>query len=215
MRIAQKRLPIAKQYLPLFKSTTMTKTNELNAKIAKLQKEYELEAKAAEKLGSIKHMTIIHEWKSGDKERIIINPANLDEFKAALLAYPATNEKTVIGTATDKYYKELATPYRMDIDNPAKPCQWQPFEIHIEYWSDKTEIQIEMPIEYVQDFVNISERGITDSEYHYFIGVSHTGLRNMHVTCYNFKGQQMGWYGGNKTLLDELVTNEIIEHLTK
>jgi len=191
---------------------TQTQKTDLQEKIATLTKKYELESKMADKLGSIKHMALLS-WK--DKERVIINPANIEEFKEVLNIFPATNKNTVIGTATDKYYKQLKTPFRIDIENPPVINSVQNYEVHIKYDSNGTDVQIELPISFIEGFTITGDRNITDCEYHYFIGHSRKELTNIRVRCYGFKGEQMGWFGGNKTLLSESVTGEIIKHLTK
>jgi len=192
----------------------MKQTKELDKKIAALRMEHEFKGMVADVIPGIDTLAYLtgHE---NDKKRILAKCKTPDEFKAVLAAFPATNSNTIIGTASDKYYADLATPYRLDIDNPARPNQWHNFAITIAYTSGEIDIKIELPIQFVADYVTTGERGVTDSEYHYFTGSSYQELRKMRVRAYNFKANQMGWYGGNKTLLDVSEIGHIISHLNK
>lgn len=172
--------------------------------------------KAAALMGSIEHLAIVHEWKNKNTFRIVARCKNTDEFKQVLRTLPPTNTTTTIGTATDRHYKVLNTPFRTDIENPAQAGRFSYYLITFGYQSGKYDIQIELPISFVSEFVTSTERPITDSEYHYFIGYSHNELRNLRVRSYRFNClDEMGWYGGNKTLLNEAEITKIVDFLKK
>lgn len=189
----------------------MTHTKpSLQEQIAELTAKHELQEYADNLLPALDKMTIL----SSGKKRIIVRAKTIDEFKQAFSALPPTNHTTLIGSATSKE-KVLNVPYRVDIDNPASPNQYHNFKFEITYRSNNIEVNIEMPIGFINEFTSRSDRNVSDSEYHYFTGVSEQKLRTMKVMCYNFKGAQISWYGGNKTLTDENTINEIIHHLSK
>lgn len=186
----------------------------LNEQIKLLKIKDAHDKKAAALMGNIEHLSIVHEWKNKNTFRIVARCKDAEEFKQVLRTLPPTNENTTIGTATDKYYKLLNSPFRTDIENPAQAGNYSKHLIKFSYQSGKYDIQIELPISFVSDFVTATERPITDSEYHYFIGYSHNELRNLRVRSYRFNCmEEMGWYGGNKTLLRETEINKIINFL--
>lgn len=187
--------------------------SKLDVKIQQITAEFNFKNEVKEKLPTIKTLAFLT-GRDGFSPRIICSCKNKEEFKEVLKAYPSTNEKQIIGTASDKYYHELHTPYKITIDNPANPNQYNYFEVKIYYKSNKVDVTINLPIAFISDFVTIGERNITESEYHYFIGYSHNQLHSLKVRHYNFKGgKQINWYGGDKTLTDEKLINEIIESL--
>lgn len=150
-----------------------------------------------------------------ENKRLCATCKDANEFKEVLAAYPATNDKQVIGTASDKYFCTLNSPFLVRIDNPAAPNQYNNFSVKISYQSNDIDMQIEMPINCISDFVRVSDRNITDSEHHYFIGCSYKELHSMKVRQYVFKADQISWYGGDKTLKDETSIKEIIDNLLK
>lgn len=190
---------------------TQTIPAELQAKFEKETKAFYLKQSAAEALPGMDILAFVG-WK--DAPRIVVKVKTAAEFKAVLAAYPATNEQTTIGTATDKYHTVLNSPFRVDIENPARCNTYSPFLYKIGWQSGDIEMSVEMPIEAAPDFCRRIDRNISDSEYHYFIGVSETKLRSMRVPAYTFNGNCISWYGGNKTLTSESETNDFIEFLT-
>lgn len=192
--------------------------SELNKQIEKLKNEDKLKTSTKRKLGKIEHLAYLT-GHDDEQARICPRCKNPGELKAVLSAFPPTNKETVIGTATDKYYKVLKTPYNMRINNPCQPSNSYNFELQISYDSKGKDISITIPIEFVQDFVRPNQRHITNSEYHYFTGHSMNELRNMRVRCFLFlnplNDEIISWYGGDQTLLKVSEINKIIAHLTK
>jgi hypothetical protein len=150
--------------------------------------------------------------------RVIITIKDKEEFKKAFLLYPPTNKTTKIGFA-GKDDIVVKSPFKLNINNPARPYEGNSFSFHIDYDSDKYDMQIIVPIEMVKDFVERTQRGVTDSEHHYFTGVSMSELHNMRLMAYDFAfkhkltGKVISWYGGDKTLTDETGIQEIIDFL--
>lgn len=189
-------------------------TQELSAQIAALTNEFNFKGMVEDMLPNIETLAFL---TGHDKEskRLVAKCKNVSEFKTVLSLFPATNTNTVIGTATDKYYCDLNTPYKVNIDNPCSPSQYHSFSVKIGYISNDIDVQCELPIETIAPFTTTGERGITDSEHHYFIGRSYRELNNMRVRQYNFLADQINWYGGDKTLKNASIANDIVNHLTK
>lgn len=183
-------------------------TNKLQQQIAELTAKHEFEEYTNSILPGIKTLSIL----SNGKKRIVIEGKTKDDFVKTLSVLHPTNTETLIGSAT-KHEATLITPFRINIENPCSPSQYRNFQIEISYTSNDIDVDINLPIELVKDFVLRSERNITDSEYHYFTGTSMTQLRTMKVMCYVFNASQISWYGGNKTLTDIDTISNIIDSL--
>jgi hypothetical protein len=185
----------------------------LQEQIAKLTAKHELNEFAKSVLGDMDFLAFL---SFDDQKRIVVKAKDKDEFKKVFELFPPTNEKQIIGTATDKFHTTLNVPFRMGIDNPASPNQWYYHTLKVRYSSNEFDVEITLPIAFIEGFTNTSERNISDSEYHYFIGYSDKQLRELRVRKYNFKsGKQISWYGGDVTNTNETEIMQIIEHLTQ
>lgn len=190
---------------------TQTIPAELQAKFEKEIKEFNFKKTVSAALPDIEIMAYLGMW---DKYTISAKCKNLAEFKAVLAAYPATNEQTTIGTAGNKSFAVLNTPFRVDIKNPARPSNAYPFCFKISWKSGDIEVSASIPIDFAPDFSRAIEREIYDCEYHYFIGVSDNKLRSMRIRAYTFNGPVIGWYGGDKTLKSESEIGDFIKFIT-
>lgn len=159
----------------------------------------------------IKAYAIISEWKKHTTFLISANVENSESFKQILSAYPPTNIVSEVSTAGTKNFKVINSPFRIDIQNP--PMHKRTFSI--QYQSNGREISVKLPEELIEEFTTKSERQVCDTEHHYFTGRSLQAIKNMRLYSRNFKGEQMGWYGGSKTLLSETEIEKIINHITK
>lgn len=170
----------------------------------------------AEKLCDIKHTAFCNEWKDCWNYYVSIDKATPEIFKQILIIFPATEQNHTITSSSQKD-KTIDSPFRINLKNPPVVNNSQYYCLEVEYMSDNLEVNVEIPIEFIQDFINISERHLSDSEYHYFIGVPHTALINMKIRSYVFKQNHdvINWYGGNKTQLNVKVIESIIDHLKK
>lgn len=189
----------------------MKNNTKLQQEIAELTAKHELKEYADTLFPALDKLTLLG---VRSQKKIIIKAKNKDEFKQVINTLIPTNTTTTIGSATSKE-KELNSPFRLDIENPCAPNSYSIFKIEIKYTSNDIDVEIKLPIDEVNQFVVIGQRGVTDSEYHYFTGTSHAKLRKMQVRAYSFKSEQIGWYGGDKTLIDETEIENIISFLSK
>ena len=193
----------------------MTNSESLNDKINAITLEHNFKKECATKLEGIKSLCYITDGKGV----INIYAANENDFKKVLALYPPTNTRTTIGTATDKFYAILDTPFRVNLENPCQPAFSYIHAVTFGYMHNDTSVKIKLPISFIIDFVTRGERAISDSEHHYFIGVSYRKLAEIRVLSYSFKfdisNNQISWYGGDKTCLSIDLINKILEHLNK
>lgn len=148
-----------------------------------------------------------------DKKRAIFTCKTLQEASEVLNKYLATETEHKIDVSGKTGFKTINSPYRIDITNPAKTSEYSPYKFSISYMSDNIDVEIDLPIDYIDEYTLLTTRGITESEYHWFVGVSYEKLRNMRLHAYQFTKQEISWYGGNKTLIDSEITNEIINKI--
>ena len=181
----------------------------LQAQIEKLTIEHNFKQEIKNLLGDqFKYICYISNFSKRIEKRIKIDCKDKTEFKKAFVLFPATNEETII-KASKEYY--LNTPFRMNLKNPAK---YNDFTLNIEYISNDYFITLTIPTNEIKEFINTSNRNITDCEYHYFTGWSHNKLRNTKILAYKFKSYDViGWFGGDQTLLNEIEIEEIINYL--
>lgn len=198
--------------------------SELNAKIEKLIKEDQLNSFVSSNFPGIKNTNYISDWKNKEENVINFNVKDLSEFKHILTTLPPTNKATTIGTASDSFYKTIKSPYRMTLKNPCVISQFTNFELSIKYTSSVYGVQICVPLSLIKgDFFNVSDRQITSSEYHYFVGLSQSQLAQKRVKKMYFSGVHtagkdsgvISWYGGDQTLLNVKEINKIIKILIK
>jgi len=189
--------------------------NTLEKKIKALKLEDSFKNKVKKDLKKIDHLAFMGGYED-DEPRLIAKCKDFNEALSVLKLYPPTNKQTVIGTAGDSYYKTLNAPFNIKLENPPVCNSSQTFQFEISYTSGKIDVQIELPINLFMEFVTRESRNITESEYHYFTGSSYDRLRSMKVMCYRFNNSNViNWYGGDKTLLDEIEIQNIIDSLMK
>lgn len=58
-----------------------------------------------------------------------------------------------------------------------------------------------LPSYLVDKYTSSYNRSVTDSESHYFTGHSYSEINQIKIPARNFRGYQLNWYGGDKTLL--------------
>lgn len=175
----------------------------LDRKIEALKLEHSHKSAMAELLSDFKHMA----YGTTDKT-VNLDLNSLTEFNLIKELLPPTETTTLLG---DINKTVLNTPYRIGITNPASPNQYNEFKCTIHYKSNDISVRLTVPISEVKDYTRTNERGITDSEHHYFVGVDYKKLHAMKVRCYEFTSSQVNWYGGDKTLTDL----EVIKAITQ
>lgn len=186
---------------------------QIKEQVKKLIEDDKLKQEALKMFPNYKPFTIIHEWK-GEKEKCIyITLENKDNVKDILNIAPPINKTNIV--EVNGKQTELSTPFRINLENPAQPAFSYIHRIEIIYKAKKHTVKITLPIKEIEQFVVRTSRRITDCEYHYFVGMSYEKLIRHTVMAYEFKYNVnvVNWYGGNKTLLDANVVNEIINHL--
>lgn len=142
-------------------------------------------------------------------DMIVFDLKTKSELKKVISILKPTNTEHVIEHG-NKWY-EPQTPFRVGIENPATPKHITPFCLKVSYEYNEYKVRIKVLLSEYMDFVVEDLRTPTDSEYVHFIGISATTIRNMKIKCYKFKTpNHVGWYGGDKTLIDEDIINEII-----
>jgi len=192
---------------------------DLKQKKAEIQRKMKVDIISAEfeheicsQFPELKILAYARDWK-GIEKTANFELNKISEFKKVFEKYPPTNAKTIIGYA-GKDSTEINHPLKMDLENPPTQNSSQRFEVRISYQSDEVSMRVTLPISEINDFVTAGHRSVTSSEYHYFTGVSQRELNKMQLCSYNWVGmKQIGWYGGNKTLTDVDMINEIVNHL--
>lgn len=192
----------------------MNTQTELNDKIELLKRTFEVEQSILLKLGNIKHSVLSIDSKS---PFISVKTDNLVDLKIVLDQLPPVDKTHEIGVDRDSFHIILDTPFKLTLENPASPSQYQGFTLDIKYQAEGFMIWIQLPQSLVNEFCERSQRNPTDSEQHYFLGVSQKQYREMRIMSYKWKGFNncIGWYGGNQTLTDSDKTKEIMNFLTK
>lgn len=143
---------------------------------------------------------------------ISIDANNMDELKSAIKNIKADKRKFII-----KHSKEIELDfnYRLDIKNNVRSNEFK-----VEFYSDGVMFWVSIPMQKLEDnfreeFFTISSRKVYEIEFHYFTGVSRNDINQMRLREYDFSMQQIGWYGGDKTLVDEPIIKEMIDELKK
>ena len=184
----------------------------LQDKINDITKKHNFEIFADKISNGIKHQAILSIY--GDF--ISFDCKTLEEAKYLLQTLKPINKNTIIGTATDSFYKVINTPYRIDIINPAVINNYSNFTLKIQYIIDQCRIWVNIPLKLVPHEFKKIERKITSCEYHYFTGYSQRRLDNMKVTAYTFNNNYViNFFGGGKTLVCEIEIENIINSILK
>jgi hypothetical protein len=186
--------------------------SELNAKIEHLKIEKKLKAFADSKIEGVKfnHRADAEFYTKRDKcikdKSLFIYPSDAAEFKKVFEAFNPSNSYFIEGGKNTR----VETPYRITIDNPPKYGR----TIKIQWDYNDILIYCTLPESLISDFLTQTERGVYDSEFHYFTGLSMMQLKNLRLPKMNFKAPQINYYGGSCTLICEEETTAILNHLT-
>ena len=184
----------------------------LQDKINDITKEHNFKIFADKISNGIKHQAILSIY--GDF--ISFDCKTLEEAKYLLETLKPINKNTIIGTATDSFYKVINTPYRIDIINPAVINNYNNFTLKIQYIIDQCKIWIYIPLKLVPHEFKKIERKITSCENHYFPGYSQRRLDNMKIIAYTFNNNYViNFYGGGKTLVCEIEIENIINSILR
>jgi len=147
----------------------------------------------------------VYQWKGNNT--VMFGDINKEQFKQ--IVRNATlksgyqlgdNNKTFINSA----YK---LTLRNNINNR---------ELNIDIHTVDEKLSMNLDVHEIAPFVLGFNRKVYDTETHYFGGVCATDIRKMQIPALTFKyGETVGWYGGDKTLIDVDRIKEIINHLLK
>jgi len=182
----------------------------LEQKIQKLTQEHEFKAFAKSISNGIKHTAIVYK----PKNFISFKCKDINEAKYLLNTLKPINEKTIIGTASDKFYKVVDCPYRLDIKNPIQPNQWDDFSLTISFEISECDIKIDLPLHCFTHNFKWTTQKVNDSNLHYFGGVSLSKLKKMDFLAYTFNSENViNFYGAGKTLYSVSETNNIINNI--
>ncbi len=132
------------------------------------------------------------------------NPSN-EEFVKIVHGLPPTKQLMPIN--------ENPMWYVAIIKNPATPDPViNPFKLKLEWASDVGDVIVTFSnIERFDAWVKQSRREIASFEDCYFQGESQNWIRNRRIECYIFRSPNFVQYqGGQCTLLDEAIVNEIM-----
>ena len=180
----------------------------LEQKIEDLKNEHYFDVYAKSISFGIKHVACVSE-----RNFISFDCKSIEEAKILLTNLKPTNTVNYVGTAKDTFYKIIDSPYRLDINNPAIPNQYNDFNLKISFEFNDIDIWIKIPLRLIGfNLFNKEKRKVTDSELHYFGGMDRKKIFDL--TCYNFNNRYVvSFYGGQKTLFCGIETDYIINHI--
>ena len=184
-------------------SITVDKIAELKAKQAKELEFATLELSLIEKCANA---GIEEKCRLIDSKRpfLVIGDALTNEiklFKKVLELFPVTEQKEV-KTASDTCGM---FDFHMSINNSGRHCRFSAMhELKISWKSG--EIDIWLAFDCSKDFFNElivsgSSRKITDSEHHYYTGMSYKELGEIRLPVKTFKSGNKRLYGGTRYLI--------------
>ena len=145
---------------------------------------------------------------------IFAKARSLGEVQELLEKLPPSESTYTLGNI-DK--TKINRPFRISIENPASPNQYNDFRVNIAYrsfvpfLSRSYDVRVSFPVGHLIGFLEVTSRKVTESEHHYFLGVPMMQLLEMRVKAYTFKdGQVMHFYGGDVVLRSEREIDEIM-----
>lgn len=193
---------------------TKSQITEFENKIERLKVKFNVELEVAKLLGDVKNSLI------GDDPKtwfLSCTPKTKAELITIFKKLKPAKENRIIKTCNNS--QEIESPFKIELINPCAPNQYNNFSLKIVYKCSKGfDVWIIYTIDEIKEFLKTSQRNITSSEYHYFIGISQRKLNEMVVKMYLFdvdRSKYLNMYGGNQYLLDVEMINKIIEKLTK
>ena len=146
-----------------------------------------------------------------DKYNVVYKCDNLAKVSNVLKSFEPYKTSFEISDTPKKY---ISSPYRIDIKN-----DYHNRNLKIQFeLINNTVITIEIDFnnlqktELLEDFFILTNRHLYDTETHYVNLPSHyKEFKNIRIPSYRFtQGEEMNWYGGNKTLVDVKVIDSII-----
>jgi hypothetical protein len=176
-----------------------------------LRQEFDAKYKVAEELLEIE-MTLTH--LSGLKHVIksdrpfatfdVMDKADLKQLIEKL--EPTTYSVDLKHGSTDY---TIMSPYRFQLKSSID----QPVMARITFSTKLCDIWLDFNAELIKPFWSQSYRPVSDTEYHYFGGCSTSEILRMQIPCGLFQGKSLAYFGGEKTLIEVSVINDIINYI--
>ena len=186
-------------------NTTAQKIEDLKNQIAELEKENK--SIWTRKTGC--ENVII--FSSLDKYHVVYKCENLAKVSNVLKSFEPYKTSFEISDTPKKY---ISSPYRIDIKN-----DYHNMNLKIQFeLINNTVISVEIDFnnlqktELLNKFFTRTNRALYDTETVFVNIPSHyKKFKNIRIPSYKFtQGEEMNWYGGNKTLIDIEVIDSII-----
>lgn len=176
---------------------------ELEDKISELRREYTFKIYIEDHFVGVDKSSYL----SGNKRHVNFNNPKredickiLEHFEPTKMRYEFSHSSEVV----------LESQFRMELQNSIRDIGFR-----IMYESNDVDVWINLDIDRIEGFINKTSRPVYDTEHHYFGGTSMKRIREMRIDSRNFKGREIGWYGGNRTLVCEEQVAEIMKSLTE
>lgn len=179
--------------------------SELEEKIKELRDEYAWKEKAEIMFGDLNPMAYITGRDNELKHISLDLKEKPGRFKSIIESYPPTKMEHIVSNSKIT----IESPFKLTSINHIRDTGY----IRIAYRHNEIEFWITIDVIHIPDFVRQSSRGVYETELHYFGGVSRREINSMRIRTFVFNKEQIGWYGGNSTLVDKEEINAIIEHL--
>jgi len=136
---------------------------------------------------------------SGRRYFVTFEVETLEQAAKVLKNHAPTNKTNKLGFA-GKDDEIINTPYHVSFDSPARVTPYTRPQLKIVYACGEIDIWLTMPSELVKELRGTGNRSVTDSEYHYFTGISMRKIREISIpTYYLLGGESQSYYGGQKT----------------
>jgi hypothetical protein len=103
----------------------------------------------------------------------------------------------------------INSPYKLDIDNSLREIRF-----NLQYECEFGQIWLQCPINLIQDWTIRTSRKVYETEHVHFLGQSKSEIGKISLPAYHFKANQVSWYGGNVSLVNEDEIKNIINYLT-
>lgn len=185
--------------------------NNLQQQILELTKKHNFNEFAKSIANGVEYTAILSK-----RNFISFKCKNLQEAQYLLTNLKPSNDISFVGTANDDFFKIINSPYRLDIKNPIKPSNYDPFLLKITFSIENCDIWVNLPLDcFKHDFIKTSQK-VNECNMHYFGGISRQQLGKMHFLAYTFNNNYViNFYGGQKTLFCDIETNNIINSILK
>jgi len=138
---------------------------------------------------------------------------SLKDAADILATLKPTNETNKLGFA-GKDDIVIDTPYHVTFDSPARQTRFSQPAVKLKWQYGELDIWLEFPSELVKELRVGGRRAVTDSERHYFTGMSYKQLQRIEILTYWLKsGQSQSYYGGNKVATCPKAVQALLDYI--